>query len=122
MNIGIENFPEALNILFSGQNFGTWLRGGETWACCDIVGAVGLAPEAADVAKLVNLNSQHFVEFGSDKETRMNRRNHLGRIDVVDIRWNTQAVHSPRIHKLLKLGQLGLGERYLLDLQADEPF
>ena len=41
------------------------------------MGAVGLAPEAADVAKLVNLNSQHFVEFGSDKETRMNRRNHL---------------------------------------------
>ena len=42
-----------------------------------MVGAVGLAPEAADVAKLVNLDSQHFVEFGSDKETRMNRCNHL---------------------------------------------
>ena len=57
------------------------------------MGAVGLAPEAADVAKLVNLNSQHFVEFGSDKETRMNRLmedNERYKIQIKDTKTNSR--------------------------------
>lgn len=62
----------------------------------------GLIPQASDVPESVDVDAEDFMEVRGCEEAGRDRGGHLGRVGVVDIRWNPDYIVLPCVNQFLQ--------------------